>query len=272
MIAHWLISRYPRAWRDRYADELHDWIREGGDGPRVLWDLVRGLVDAWLHTRLPEPGYRALGGLGTVGAGYVAFLLAGAGAQKLAEDPRFGHAARLDPWCQAAWQVLRAAGIASAVAILAVLAVVALTVLPQAEARRPLRRLAAATTAIGAATAGIAAYPTMAVGLAGLAVMLAALGFGVRQVAGAVRASRPSASQIRLAAGIGTVAAALMAAVTAAGLLWTLRLAAVDPTLMPAADGLVRTTTAVNLVAVVAVCATATVRVATWSIPRLTAN
>lgn len=39
---HWLVRLYPRAWRDRYGDELSDLIACGRVDRRVVWDVAIG--------------------------------------------------------------------------------------------------------------------------------------------------------------------------------------------------------------------------------------
>jgi hypothetical protein len=49
------VRLYPRAWRDRYGDELEAVLEEDGLGLRTRLDLVRGAVDAHLHPGTPTP-------------------------------------------------------------------------------------------------------------------------------------------------------------------------------------------------------------------------
>lgn len=39
---HWLLRLYPRAWRDRYGEELSDLIACGPVDRRVMWDVAMG--------------------------------------------------------------------------------------------------------------------------------------------------------------------------------------------------------------------------------------
>lgn len=100
-----LLSSYPPWWRLRYDDEMRDTLmalreeecRRHSGG----WDLLRGLVDAWLHpihlasekpmsdrtTRLVP---RAAWGL-------LLFVVAGSSFAKVIEDPPFPAAARQHP-------------------------------------------------------------------------------------------------------------------------------------------------------------------------------
>jgi hypothetical protein len=48
------IGLYPRAWRERYGDELADLLERERLGFRMRLDLVRGAVDAHLHPVAPS--------------------------------------------------------------------------------------------------------------------------------------------------------------------------------------------------------------------------
>jgi len=49
------VGLYPRAWRDRYGDELEAVLEQDGLGLKTRLDLVRGAVDAHLHPAAPSP-------------------------------------------------------------------------------------------------------------------------------------------------------------------------------------------------------------------------
>jgi hypothetical protein len=72
-----LVGLYPRAWRDRYGDEMAALIEVRMLRRRDRVDLVRGALDAWLHPPAPSrvPAIAALvgGGLWTVAAAAVVF-------------------------------------------------------------------------------------------------------------------------------------------------------------------------------------------------------
>jgi hypothetical protein len=72
-----LMSLYPRAWRDRYGDEMAVLIEVAPLRRRDRVDLVRGALDAWLHpaARSRVPALAALlgGGFWTVAAAAVLF-------------------------------------------------------------------------------------------------------------------------------------------------------------------------------------------------------
>jgi hypothetical protein len=72
-----LVGLYPRAWRDRYGDEMRALIEIAPLRRRDRADLMRGALDAWLHPPMPSriPAVAALlgGGLWTVAAAGVVF-------------------------------------------------------------------------------------------------------------------------------------------------------------------------------------------------------
>lgn len=47
-----LVRLYPRGWRDRYGDELHEFLARRGAGLGTTLDLIRGAIDAHLHPEL----------------------------------------------------------------------------------------------------------------------------------------------------------------------------------------------------------------------------
>jgi hypothetical protein len=48
----WLVRLYPRAWRERYGEELLALLEQLPASPRVLLDALFGAADAHLHPRL----------------------------------------------------------------------------------------------------------------------------------------------------------------------------------------------------------------------------
>ena len=52
MRADWLLRCYPRTWRDRYEDEFRAMLEQIPVSLPVLFDLLRGALDAHLHPRL----------------------------------------------------------------------------------------------------------------------------------------------------------------------------------------------------------------------------
>lgn len=49
------VGLFPRAWRDRYGDELEAILDEDPPGLRARLDLIRGALDAHLHPLAPSP-------------------------------------------------------------------------------------------------------------------------------------------------------------------------------------------------------------------------
>jgi hypothetical protein len=79
-----LLRLYPRAWRDRYGDELLALLEDRPATPLDLLDLIRGALDARLHPQLAgasgEPNERSvpmtdrLPGLAAIGGGILVLL------------------------------------------------------------------------------------------------------------------------------------------------------------------------------------------------------
>ena len=86
-----ILRLYPRAWRERYGDELAALLEEHPSSLADQIDLIRGALDARLHPRVPgadvAPGREfamdrkvlgllaAIGGLAWIAAGATMFLL-----------------------------------------------------------------------------------------------------------------------------------------------------------------------------------------------------
>ncbi|HTK44848.1 MAG TPA: hypothetical protein VL749_05815 [Patescibacteria group bacterium] len=73
------VGLFPRAWRERYGDELADVLESEPFGLRTRLDLLRSAIDARLHPPLPSPL--------PVVAALVASALAAAHAFALAAQP-----------------------------------------------------------------------------------------------------------------------------------------------------------------------------------------
>jgi hypothetical protein len=71
------VRLYPKAWRQRYGDEMLALLEVAPMGWRDRLDLLRGAFDAWLHpaahSRVPAAAALIGGGLWTVSAAAVAF-------------------------------------------------------------------------------------------------------------------------------------------------------------------------------------------------------
>ena len=55
-----LLRLYPNTWRRRYGDELAEILDRQAATPGVIFDLLRGAVDAHLHSSEPKKGVRIL--------------------------------------------------------------------------------------------------------------------------------------------------------------------------------------------------------------------
>jgi hypothetical protein len=51
-LSRWLLRLYPRAWRDRYEDEVIALLDESAVSVRQLWDLASGACVEWVHVLL----------------------------------------------------------------------------------------------------------------------------------------------------------------------------------------------------------------------------
>jgi hypothetical protein len=95
----WLLLLYPRRWRRRYGDEFLALIQDRGVSSSVIFDVLRGALDAWLHPHLgaaPAPVSAASADHPVRGASdtftprtRVVLQLAQAEAQRL-QQPRIG--------------------------------------------------------------------------------------------------------------------------------------------------------------------------------------
>src|SRR5476649_2357975 len=67
-ISRALVRRYPRAWRQRYGDEMLALIDDAGSTWKHTLDLAIGCADAWLRaaTHLDSPNNRLAAFLGAV--------------------------------------------------------------------------------------------------------------------------------------------------------------------------------------------------------------
>jgi hypothetical protein len=72
-----ILRCYPRAWRERYGDELADMVAREPRSPRLAFDLALGALDAHLHPQVGERGPSRT--RRTVGVALLAGMLVGAG-------------------------------------------------------------------------------------------------------------------------------------------------------------------------------------------------
>lgn len=285
------LSLYPARWRDRYGEEFASlltdmastasWPTRAG----LIADTARGALDA----RLNPPGGRIMpdrirGPVAVTACAVMVFSIAGAGFQKMTEDPAFAAAARKHAAIGAQLGVLRVAAIVAAVAVLAGALPLAWSIIRQATTARradlirPLVIPPAAVTSWLAVVVVIArAYhhpqvhsaaniaTVAAIALLGLA---AAAACAWAMIALLRRADLP-ARLLRPQVVPMAVLSVCMAVVTGADISWGLSLRAADSSLFYSNNGLVATPTPPSwagglavLAAVTVVTATATVRAA----------
>jgi hypothetical protein len=260
-----LVRLYPRSWRDRYGDELLGWVDESGLGPLRALDLARGAADARLHADLveEEPIWmreRLRSSVLGVLCGYAAFVIAGAGYQKLTEYEDFTAAAREHAALGAAFRVVVVASVVALAAMVAAGVPIGLAVVRQALAGRralwgPLGLVAAAMLWF-AATLALPAWrahasPEPAGQMASVAEvsgwivsLLLAGGVGV---AGAVTAAR----RAELGVGMLRFGAVAVAGVAAATVTWGVVLRSADPALFHGHEGVRASSTAASWVGIV---------------------
>lgn len=92
-----LVRLYPRAWRERYGDELAILVGERPTSPLDQLDLIRGALDAYLHPELAgghisEGTYldRRLPAIAALGAGIIWIAYAAIGALVSSDWATFG--------------------------------------------------------------------------------------------------------------------------------------------------------------------------------------
>ena len=119
-----LLRLYPRAWRERYADEVAAVLAQRPSSPWTLVDLLAGAYDAHLHRdllpeRLVSMGHRIRSGEIAVFCAFVLFCLAWAPIQQLRDPlPVWESTVRAHPEILAALNVVNLFGILASVAIL----------------------------------------------------------------------------------------------------------------------------------------------------------
>lgn len=269
-----LLGSYPPWWRIRYDDEMRDTLlalRESGHWQaRDGWDLVRGLVEAWLNPTsfsledaMTDPSRRSIP---RTAWGLLLFVLAGSGFAKVIEDPPFSAAAQqhtLLGWCVDALTV--AAGGTAVVMTAATLPSV-VTILRQPSGRG-WHQLAALLVAPASGAAFIVAL-VVARGIADsapghrtsqvvaflLLLAVTVLG-GICTTVALVRVATrvPDSPRVEVVRRVATVSVAVCTAVAALAVLgWTLALAVETPHLLHTRDGLLSTPTLPTLATVLA--------------------
>jgi hypothetical protein len=167
-----LLRFYPRAWRERYGEELEALLSELGEGTRISWGIRLDIARAGLSERFrafglgstTAPGARARVGASLVLCAWMLFALAGVIVQKFSEHWQDSTPPLKRGLPAAAFHVLEvAAGVGGTL----VLVGIALA-LPRALAyvceggwphvRRALVRASVLTTAAICATAGVGVW------------------------------------------------------------------------------------------------------------------
>jgi hypothetical protein len=259
-VAGVLVRLYPRAWRDRYGDELLDLLAAAPVTSPMLLDLARGALDARLHLHqlLKGPARmttRMRSVAITTFAAWLLFCFAASGVAKSTEDLAFTDAGHAHPVVAATRLV---AGIAFGLSLTAV--VVGGLPLLAAVARQAWRRRdrsALGLLAVPPAAAITVLAPTVLLGrvhvgptrstldsamfLGWIALGLAAATVSVLAVAALVRRSDPGVGALRVATWAASAAAAAMTLGLLAGAGYGLAVWTTTPALFHSADGILAT-------------------------------
>lgn len=249
-VALWLLRLYPRAWRDRYGDEVTSVLAEHHVTYWTALDLVLGAIDAHLHgdllpRRLTSMAHRIRSSEIAIFCAFVLFAVAWL-PLRLVRDPLpiWETAVAKHPALFTALGVLDLASLIAALAVLAGGLPLLVSALKQAVVARRWRLLALfgipllAAAALGAV--GLADIPwssvsqsgevrmlqPVAVQLALILLLLVAVGGSAAAIATAVGRSEVSDRALRFAllpAGVATTALALglLAAVALNALIFT---------------------------------------------------
>ncbi|MGI8802904.1 MAG: hypothetical protein ACR2KV_12120 [Solirubrobacteraceae bacterium] len=257
-----LLRLYPAGWRERYAEEFAEVLvaslARGERTWQIALDVLAGALDARLHPSItggtPMP-HRVRSSAQVAFFAFVAFCLAGAGFQKMSEDPAFTAAAHVHPTVGFAYGVVFFGAIAAALAVFAGSLPVLVPVVRQALAgRRDLRRrlligplavaawigVVLAVTRL-AATGGVHSAGNVALFLVFVAgSVIVCAGSAAALVTATRRADLPArVERVEWLPMIGLSLA--MAAVTGADLAWGLRLESQAPALFHSHNGILAT-------------------------------
>lgn len=271
---------YPSAWRTRYREELAAVLDAAPVTPFVLFDVLRGALDAHLHPELvPEGGRHMPTHLRSseiaVFAAWIAFVVAGMSFQKSSEDIM-----KVDASLAAVnipYLLIEAGAVVALLAVLAGGVPIALAALRFAFANR--RRDVLALFAVPVVSFGVlvvygfialqvangadaaASHPTtvgkeLFVGLMGIFLLGAVA--STWAVAAAIRRSEVSGRLFRFALVPATVTALAMALMLGAVVGWGLALRAADPAAFNGYDGIFASSTALAWIGNIVVMAVAT--------------
>jgi hypothetical protein len=122
-LGSWLVSFYPRAWRERYGDEFEILLEECLHSPLDVLDIFLGALDA--HLEVPyETNWRLINMINKlrstvlfVFAAYIAFIVAGFSLTGLVDDSQFIPLMRSNPILSASWVTIEAGSVIALLAI-----------------------------------------------------------------------------------------------------------------------------------------------------------
>ena len=278
-IQYALLRLYPRAWRERYEEEMLDMLEHRPLSFTDGVNLFFGALDAQLHPHLGTTGmslYERIlhmfltlrRSLLTLFCAYVGFIFAGINFQKMTEYSDFTEAAQANPLVGLAFNLVVIGAVAALLAILVGGLPIAVGVIRSTLARKRYGSLALlagpviafvifwGTAKLLAATShpGTGAHRGIFVG-----VFIAAAIASPASVCFAVVRSEIPEKLLRFALLPFTLAALSMLLVLAATIIWGLGLHSGSPSLFASNDGIMGTSTTGTWLAIVIGMAIATV-------------
>lgn len=158
-VAAALIRMYPRPWRDRYGDEIHDLLAAAPLTALIVLDVVHGALDAHVNLSDLVPEWsgvriRLRAAAAATFAAWVTFCFAAAEVGLTTNDPRFAYAQDAHPLIGRLREVATAALVVSVVVVAC--AALPLAVITAWQAFR--RRDRAARALFAALPAGLAIF------------------------------------------------------------------------------------------------------------------
>jgi hypothetical protein len=148
-IRAWLISLYPRPWRERYADEFSALLEECLHSPMDMLDIFLGALDAHLELsqetdwRLMNMKNKLRTTILLVFAAYIAFIVAGMSLYGFADDSPFIPMMKTNAALSISWRTIQAGAVIALLSVVTGGAPLAWTVIRRAlkSSRRDLRLL-----------------------------------------------------------------------------------------------------------------------------------
>lgn len=163
-LARLALSLYPLAYRRRYGEEMQSLVEDAGAPPRVVFDLLRGVLVAHLRPVSAvvdevDGEERARLTLGSILLCWFLFAAAGLGLYKTTEGPAFHHAGETHLLLGGAYLAIEVLAILGTVAVVLGAAPLVLAAVRQGRQRPAVRRAAmigaACVTVFVAITAAI---------------------------------------------------------------------------------------------------------------------